>query len=277
MRYFLTVILMLPLLAWAQSQQDVTAELQKLAWQNGPTVGAIGDKASIKVAQDYVFLDMKNTRRFLELNGNPPTDRHYLIAPKSLHWFAVFSFNPSGYIKDDEKINPDELLRDLQQSDAPGNEERKRLGLRAMYTDGWQVSPHYDNQTKRLEWGVRIRTETGEKIVNYTSRLLGRTGVMSAILVSEPATLAADTGAFKEALQAFSYNAGETYAEFKKGDKVAEYGLAALVLGGAAAVATKKGFWAVLAGFFGAFWKLIAGVAIAAIAGLGSIFKRKKE
>ena len=36
--------------------------------------------------------------------------------------------------------------------------------------------------------------------------------------------------------------AGERYAEFRAGDRVAEYGLAALVLGGAAAVATKSGF-----------------------------------
>jgi len=222
------------------------------------------------------FLDEQNTKRFLELNGNPPDDRHYLIAPKSLEWFAVFSFNPSGYIKDDEKIDPDDLLKSLKDSDGPGNEERKRLGMRPLFTDGWQVPPHYDIDTKRLEWGVRLRTDRDEKLVNYTSRLLGRTGVMSAVLVSEPQSLDADIRDFKTVLKNFSYNAGESYAEFKSGDKVAEYGLAALILGGAAAVATKKGFWAVIAGFFAAFWKLIAGVVVAAIAGLGSIFKKKQ-
>jgi len=151
------------------------------------------------------------------------------------------------------------------------------LGMRPLYTDGWQVTPHYDIDTKRLEWGVRLRTDADEKLVNYTSRLLGRTGVMSAVLVSAPESLDADIRDFKTVLKNFSYNSGESYAEFTSGDKIAEYGLAALVLGGAAAVATKKGFWAVLAGLFAAFWKLLAGLAVAALAGLGSIFKKKKE
>lgn len=277
MKRLLTILFFVPFLAWGQAQPDVNAELKKLAWQNGPTEGAVAGKASLKVPTGYVFLDEQNTRRFLELNGNPPDDRHYLIAPKSLNWFAVFSFNPSGYIKDDEKIDPDDLLKSLKESDGLGNEERKRLGMRPLFTDGWQVTPHYDIETKRLEWGVRLRTDKDEKLVNYTSRLLARTGVMSAVLVSEPQSLDADIRDFKTVLKNFSYNTGESYAEFKSGDKVAEYGLAALVLGGAAAVATKKGFWAVLAGFFAAFWKVLAGLAVAAVAGLGSIFKKKKE
>jgi uncharacterized membrane-anchored protein len=57
---------------------------------------------------------------------------------------------------------------------------------------------------------------------------------------------------------------------------VAEFGLAALVLGGAAAVATKKGFWAVIGGFLAAFWKLLAGLAVAAVAALGGLFKKKQ-
>jgi len=91
-------------------------------------------------------------------------------------------------LKDDEKIDPDSLLKTMQSSDGPGNDERKRLGMEALYTDGWQVLPHYDLQTKRLEWGVRLRTARGGQVINYTTRLLGRTGVMSAILVSDADT-----------------------------------------------------------------------------------------
>ena len=128
----------------------------------------------------------KDTRRFLELMGNPPRDGHYMIAPADLDWFAVFSFDPVGYVKDDEKIDADALLKSLKESDGPGNEERKRLGMEPIYTDGWHVPPHYDTGTKRLEWGMRLRDEKGRLHVNYTSRLLGRSGVMSAVLVSSP-------------------------------------------------------------------------------------------
>jgi hypothetical protein len=35
------------------------------------------------VPEGYVFLDDGNTRRFLELVGNPPIDNHFLFAPAS--------------------------------------------------------------------------------------------------------------------------------------------------------------------------------------------------
>lgn len=128
-----------------------------------------------------------------------------------------------------------------------------------------------------MEWGVRLKTDGGQLVTNYTARLLGRTGVMSAVLVSGVDTLPSDTQEFKTSLQQFSFDSGEKYAEFKPGDKVAEYGLAALIVGGAAAVATKKGFWAVIAGFFAAFWKILAAVAVAALAGIGKLFKSKRN
>jgi uncharacterized membrane-anchored protein len=259
-----------------QDQQALQKELLKLGWQKGPGTGQIAGKATIAIPKDHVFLDAQNTRRFLELTGNPPRDGHYTFGPSSLDWFAVFAFSDSGYIKDDEKIDADDLLKTLKKSDGPGNEERKRLGMQAIHTDGWQVPPHYDPQTKRLEWGVRLRTDNGPPIVNYTTRLLGRSGVMSATLVSDPNNLAQDVDAFKGALGAFDYVAGEKYSEFKTGDRVAEFGLAALIVGGAAALATKKGFWGAIVAFFAAFWKIIAGVAVAAIAGLRSVFKGKK-
>jgi uncharacterized membrane-anchored protein len=268
MRLLVGVLFLLLSLA-AQAQRDPAAimqELQQLAWQRGPGEGAIGAQAKIRIAQGYAFLDEKSTRRFLELMGNPPRDKHYMIAPANLDWFAVFSFDPVGYVKDDEKIDADQLLETLKKGDGPGNDERKRLGMEPIYTDGWQVPPHYDAATKRLEWGMRLRDGQGGLHVNYTSRLLGRSGVMSAVLVSAPQTLAEDIKAFNGALAGYEFVAGEKYAEFKSGDRIAEYGLAALVVGGAAAAAAKAGWLK----FLGKFWIVI----VAALAAAWGLVKR---
>src|SRR5262249_52631836 len=72
--------------------------------------------------------------------------------------------------------------------------------------------------------------------------LLGRRGVMKATLVSDPQHLDQHTADFKTALTGYSFVAGERYSEFRSGDRIAEYGLAALVLGGAAVGATETGF-----------------------------------
>jgi len=224
-----------------RSDEQIKQEMAGLAWQRGPVEGRIGSVASIKVGDRQAFLDGPNTRRFLELNGNPPRDERYVLV--SSQWFAVFFFENAGYVKDDEKLDPAALLASLQQGDKASNAERERLGMTPLHTEGWHVLPHYDPTTKRLEWGVRLRGGSEERtVVNYSIRLLGRRGVMHAILVSDPESLDRDIAEFKTALGGYEFASGERYSEFRAGDRVAEYGLAALVLGGAAAVATKSGF-----------------------------------
>jgi len=51
-------------------------------------------------------------------------------------------------------------------------------------------------------------------------------------------------------LEGFASAKGRSYAEYKSGDKVAEYGLTALMTGGAVAVAAKTGL-------LKKFWKLL--------------------
>lgn len=266
-----------PLLALAEpGEQDVGAAIRDLAWHVGPAAEQVVGKAVLKTADSEVlYLDEANSTKFLKLTGNLPQPGNNIVLSKSGGWWADFSFNPIGYVKDDEKIDADDLIKTLKSSDGPANEERKRLGIPPLVTEGWYIPPHYDAQTKRLEWGVKLSSE-GKPVLNYTIRLLGRTGVMSATLVSSPETLDADVASFKQVLTGFDFNAGERYSEFKQGDRIAEYGLAALIAGGAAAVATKKGFWAALGAFLVAGWKLVAGLAVAAVAGVRAWFKRKE-
>jgi uncharacterized membrane-anchored protein len=259
-----------PLVAAQQPRDpmDTVRQIQALAWRRGPADADIGGLATIKVPKDLSFLDGPNTRKFLELNLNPPRDNHYTLSAQDLSWFAVFHFENSGYVKDDEQLDPDALLKSLQGSDARANEERERLKMPAIYTVGWHVPPHYDAQTKRLEWGVKLR-QAGDSalVVNYTIRILGRRGVMHVTLVSNPEDLDKDIVTFKSALAGYGFVAGERYAEFRAGDHVAEYGLAALVLGGAAAVATKSGFGKAL-------FKLIAVGVVALFAGITAFFRK---
>ena len=254
---------------WPQppSGQDAIAQLQALAWQRGPTEARLGRTAILNIREGESFLDAANTRRFLELTGNPPRDNHYALIGPKMAWFAIFFFEDSGYVKDDETLDAAALLQTLKDSDKPANEERRRLGMPPLHTEGWHVAPHYDAQTKQLEWGLRLRGHHGHPTINYTIRLLGRRGVMHVTLVSEPDTLEADIADFKATLVTYSFTPGERYAEFRAGDRVAEYGLAALVLGGAGAVATKSGFGKAIGKF------VIAGVL--ALGGFLSAMVRK--
>ncbi|MES2940762.1 MAG: DUF2167 domain-containing protein [Pseudomonadota bacterium] len=261
----------------AAAQDDARGQqLRDLAWKVEPAVGNIAGKATLPLA-GLRFLDPEPTNKFMELTGNLPRTDSYVVGRKDLGWFAVLDFEAEGFVKDDEKIDADAYLKILKEGNQRSAEERKKRGLPGLTLEGWQLPPQYDSANKRLEWATLLRTDGGEKIVNYSTKLLGRSGYTTATLVSDPQSFTSDVTEFKAAMNTVEYVPGEKYTEWKQGDKIAAYGLGALIVGGAAAVATKKGLWAVIAGFIGAFWKLIVGVAVAAVAGLGSLFKRNRQ
>ena len=106
------------------------------------------------------------------------------------------------------------------------------------------------------------RRGEGETSINYETRLLGRKGVTVVELVVNPAQLATTMPAYQSLLTGYSYKQGETYAEYKPGDKLAKYGLVGLVTAGAVVVAAKTGLLAIILAFGKKLWVLlVAGVA----------------
>jgi uncharacterized membrane-anchored protein len=247
-------------------QDSVGAQIRNLGWKVGPSEGKIAGRATIVIPANYRFLGAADTSKFLTLQRNLPTSDSYTFAPDDLDWFAIFDFEDTGYIKDDEKIDADAVLQSLKEGTARRNEERKRRGFPVLTLDGWFVPPHYDTSTKRLEWATKLSSEGGVT-VNYRIRLLGRAGVMSALLVSDPDSLENDIRVFKAALNDFSFDPGQRYSEYRTGDKIAEYGLTGLIIGGAAAAAAKTGLFKVI-GKFAVF--IFAGAA----ALIGGVVKR---
>jgi uncharacterized membrane-anchored protein len=257
----------------ASSENSAAQEMRKLPWQEGPADGAVGSRAHLSVPKGHSLLPEANGAKFLELTGNLPEEGNTVLVGD--HWWATLEFSDSGYVKDDEKLDPDALLKSMQENEGSANQQRRDHHLAELHTDGWIVPPHYDTATKQLEWGVKLHTsESPRPVVNYTMRLLGRHGYETVILVTEPDTLDRDVASLREVLKGFDFNAGEKYAEFRPGDHVAEYGLGALVLGGATAAAIKGGWFKGILAALAAGWKLVAAAVVAGFAALKSFFGR---
>jgi uncharacterized membrane-anchored protein len=258
----------------AEPAQDVGAEMKKLPWQVGPGTGDVGSRSKIDIPDGARLLPESSGSRFLELTGNLPEQGDTVLIRKG--WWATLSFDDSGYVKDDEKLDADALLASMRKNEEAANDERKKRGMPTLTNEGWIVPPHYDPATRYLEWGVRLRaSDSPQPVVNYTMRLLSRHGSETVILVTSPETLQADVADLHQVLGGYKFNAGETYAEFRPGDHVAEFGLGALVLGGAAAAAVKAGWFKGLLVALAAAWKLVAAGVVAAFAGLKRLFGRK--
>jgi uncharacterized membrane-anchored protein len=261
--------------AAATQEADPIAELP---WVTGPTDGSFGKRAAIDLPEGYAFLGADGTRRFNELNENPPSGLdEYVVAPLDLSWVAYFTFSEVGYVKDDEKLDADEILSSVREGTEHGNETRRERGWDTLNVLGWSFQPQYDKQLNSLEWAILLETEaTKSKVVNYNTRLLGRRGVMEVTLVAAPETLDASIADFKRLMPGYAFGSGEKYAEYKPGDHVAEYGLAALITGGAAAVAAKKGWLAAIGVALVKFWKLLLIGLVAVGAGARKLFKRRQ-
>jgi len=279
------LLFLLPALINAQESSDSSnpsAEnaafeefIGSLEWQNEGT-GELKDWATIDIPSGFNFLNGADADKLMQQFGNLPDEYEGMIAVDSLEWFVLFQFDDSGYVKDDEKddLNADKMLKSMKESDVANNEYRQSQGLETLNTEGWAVEPQYNRETNNLEWGVILRSGSGERSVNYNTKLLGRNGVMHVTLVCDPSILENVLPTYQNSLKGFSYKEGKAYAEYRKGDKVAAYGLTALIAGGALYGAAKLGFLAKFILFFKKGFKVIIIGVIAIFVGIKKFFAR---
>ena len=266
------------LAAAGANAQTAGQEALRQGWHAGPHVGQLGSRATIAVPEGYLFLDAGATKTFLEETQNiPDGDELGIILrerPDKNYWFAVFSYSESGHVDDGERNSLDAtaIMKSLQEGNRIGNQERRERGWTTLTLEGWHQAPFYDTATNNLTWATKL-TSDGDQVINHSVRLLGRTGLMSAQLVDGGDTIDTATTEFNGLLKTYAFNNGQRYAEFKPGDRVAAYGLSALIAGGAGAVAVKTGLFQKL-------WKVIVFGAVAVIAALkkfiGGLFGKQE-
>jgi uncharacterized membrane-anchored protein len=267
--------------------QPESSPASRIHWTPGPVTVKLGDNAEIAVPPDFLFTDGDGTRRVLEITHNPPSNQEVgLITPKAKKetWFIIFEFKPVGYIKDDEKssLDADAILKNIKDATEESNEERKKHGWEAFHITSWYMQPFYDQDTHNLTWAVNGAEDNGvNPSVNYSVRVLGRKGTMNVDLVLDPNDMARVEPVFKSIMKSFRFTNGNRYADFARGDKLAGYGLTALIAGGAGAVAVKTGLlaklWKLIVTLIAAAWKLIVVVFAAVAAFLRRIWGKIKS
>jgi uncharacterized membrane-anchored protein len=241
-------------------------ELWGIEFEVGPCTGSLGQWADVKVPEGLLFTGRKGTVDYLTRGQNPTGESEIgMVLATESDWFVIFSYEESGHVE----LDADALLKTLQEANEYGNEIRKERGWSRLDLVGWHKPPFYDEKTNNLTWATIVRSEHGQAI-NWSTKLLGRTGTMNVDLVVGLEDIEAAMPAFDDLLAGYAYRDGHKYAQFKPGDKVAEYGLTALVAGGAGVVAFKTGLFAVLGKWAGKLWFVI----VAAVAAVFAWVKR---
>ncbi len=248
--------------------------------QAGPTTVELGKVAEIKVPEGAHFVMPESLDRYYELTQNRRNGREVgVLLAKG--YSLYFDYVDTGYVKDEDKdkLDADKLMKSMGENEESANEARKQRGWGEIKLKGWATKPHYDEATHNLKWAINLASSEDnfqEVFINESIRLLGRGGVMNVTLVSGAgaAFKAAEVEADKLLAKNFNYVSGQKYTEFKTGDKVAAYGLSALVLGGGAVMAAKLGWLASLGVWFGKMWKAIVFGLIALGAAIKKLFNK---
>lgn len=239
---------------------------------------------TLHVPDDFYYLDPEDTNAVLvDAWGNPPADEAPLgmLFPAEYSpldeasWGVIIRYEDTGHVSDSdaEKINYDDLLKDMQAAQVEENRYRAEEGFEPIQVVGWAAAPRYDAGSHKLYWAKELKFgEAEENTLNYDMRALGRTGVLSLNFVAAIDDLPAIEAAAPKVLAIPEFKAGSRYEDFDpKFDKDSGLGLAALVAGGGAAVIAKKtGLLAILLVIAKKGWVIIA----AAVAGIGGLAKR---
>ncbi|MCG3087282.1 DUF2167 domain-containing protein [Sporosarcina cyprini] len=246
-------------------------------WIEGGVTVDLGEIATVDLDPDFLFLDGEDTRQLALEYGDPVSGDEVgsiYSMDEEQTWAVYFDYEETGHIKDDEKIDAKALLKSYQAGAEEANKDREP-GER-YYVTGWDIEPFYDEDTHNLTWSLLLENDNKETFLNYNTRILTREGNISVILVTDPENREADKQILQnQILSQLNITDGNKYTDFDKStDKVANYGLSALILGGTGlAVAKKAGLLAVILAFAKKFGVLI----VAGIAALWSFIRKKKK
>ena len=259
-----------------QAKDDGYDEFIHKAGKLGPSHVTLGSEATLDLPAGYAFIPEKAARAIMKQMGNETDDTLIgLIFPEKKNtWFVTVEYIASGHINDEDARNWDaeKLLTQIRDNTAEANKRREQEGGVPLDIIGWVEKPHYDEATHRLVWSISARdrgAKENESIINYRTLMLGREGYISMIMATDLNAIAAQKPIANQLLSKVNFTDTKKYADFNAStDKVAAYGLAALVAG----VAAKKlGLIAVLIAVIVKFAKVIA----LAVIGFFAVFKKK--
>ena len=268
------------------SAPEMTAEqfLAQLHLQRGK-ITLPGGIATLDLPANFRYLSPADAERVLvDAWGNPPgMESLGMIVPAKTSvlerdsWGVIVTYEKEGHIKDDDadSIKYDELLKDMQASVLDNNAERKKQGYPGIQLMGWAEKPRYAKDTHKLYWAKDLMVDGGEHSLNYNVRVLGREGVLNLNAIANMQQIERIKKEMQQVTAFTEFTEGNRYTDFdSKTDKVAEYGLAALVAGG---VASKLGLFGKLLALLLAFKKVLLLAVVGGGAAIVKFFTGKRK
>jgi uncharacterized membrane-anchored protein len=267
------------------TREDAEALVSTFKYQTGHIL-LRGDLAELNVPPTFRYLGPDDAQAVLvRLWGNPPGPQHLgLLLPADTSpiqrgcWAVTIDYIEDGHVNDSDaaKIDYTSLLAQMKQATVEENKTRAEKGFPTAELIGWAAPPHYDSTTHKLYWAKEIAfSGDTTHTLNYNIRVLGRKGVLLLNAIAPMSQLDTVERMTPDILTMVDFQKGNRYADYDSStDKLATYGIAALVAGG---VAAKMGLFKVLlVGILALKKAIIVGIA-AVSAWFKKVFKKKPK
>lgn len=248
----------------------------KLDWKNPATYELTDSHSTLILPEHHVALIGKDANQAEALLGGLSNNEIEAITYREdLDNSVIFESFQDGYITIDDwgDIDSKALLASISENTEIANKERVKFGSGEIHVVGWLQEPTLDRNTNTVYWAIEASSDEGS-VVNSVALRLGRTGYEKLTWVTDKALYVPFGGELETMLQAHKFNPGYTYQDYAKGDKLAGYGIAALVAATVGGKILKVGGFMLLLKKFG-------GVVLAAIGALfykfKGLFKRKEK
>ena len=223
--------------------------------QRSGRIGIGNDLATLDLSDEFYFLGPDDAARVLvDVWGNPPENAEGLLGMlfpsrytpfDDASWAVTIEYMDDGHVHDSDaaEIDYDDLLAQMKRDTRAANDDRVAAGYERVDLVGWAEPPHYDAGTHKLYWAKEVRFgDSPINMLNYDIRTLGRTGILSMTFIAGRDQLDEINANRESVLQMASFNPGNRYEDFDSNyDKVAAYGIGALIAG---KVAAKAGIFA---------------------------------
>jgi uncharacterized membrane-anchored protein len=249
-------------------------ELGKIPWVRDGKHKLEESSSTLSLPPDHAAAFAANAVRFETLLGNGDlASRHVeaVVVNRRNEQVIFQSFNDEGYITlDDWKdVDAAAMLESIKDNTERENAEKVRDGFSPVHVKGWLQQPTLDRDGNTVRWAIAA-DDGGTPIVNAVALRLGRRGFEKLTWVGDANAHVAQGGELDLMLGSHTFDPGFRYADYVSGDKVAAYGVGALVATMVGAKLAKIGLFAgllVLLKKFGVF-------AVVALGGVLAKFRR---
>jgi uncharacterized membrane-anchored protein len=217
--------------------EKIHDQIAKLNWQIGEGYHELStSNATIITGKEDALATGMDAIEFMRLSEGHDAFRPDAVIAKIdgplADSITTYDFNEVGYLTMadwEEHIDPTQILEVVKSNTSTANIKRA-AGYPKIFVDGWLEEPKLDRLRATVYWAIRGHTDRGDQIVNARALKLGRKGYAAVTWMGKPDGFQSAASVLQPALNAYRYNEGARYADFKPGvDTVATFGVGAVV------------------------------------------------